>query len=50
MEQELQTLEYKCACGIVLSMMRKGKITTVEYDSIVQKLKEKYAIEEGHAA
>jgi hypothetical protein len=31
-------------------MMRSGKITTVEHDLIVQKLKQKYGIEEEHTA
>jgi hypothetical protein len=50
MEQEIQKFEFKCACAIVTSMMRSGKITTVEHDLIVQKLKQKYGIEEEHTA
>lgn len=50
MEQEIRMFEFKCACGIVMSMMRSGKITTMEHDLIVQRLKEKYGVDEGHAA
>ncbi len=45
----VNTIEFNCALGIVLNLMRKGVITTEEYDSIELKLKKKYGIENGCA-
>ena len=45
----VNTIEFNCAVGIVLNLMRKGIITTEEFDSIEAKLKKKYEIESGCA-
>lgn len=45
----VNTIEYNCAVGIVLNLMRNGVISTEEYDAIELKLKKKYGIENGCA-
>ncbi len=45
----VNTIEFNFAVGIVLNLMRTGKITTEEFDLIEAKLKQKYGIESGCA-
>lgn len=45
----VKTIEFNCAVGIVLNLMRNGIITTEEFDLIEAKLKKKYGIESGCA-
>lgn len=42
-------IEFHCAIGIILNLMRTGMLTTEEYDAVVAKLKHKYGIENGCA-
>lgn len=48
-QSAVRTIEFNCAVGIVLNLMRKGEITTEEFDLIEAKLKQKYGIESGCA-
>ena len=45
----VNNIEYQCAVGIVLNLMRQGVISTEEYDLVEAKLKQKYGIENGCA-
>ena len=45
----VKTIEFNCAVGIVLNLMRKGISTTEEFDLIEAKLKKKYEMESGCA-
>ena len=45
----VNNIEYQCAVGIVLTVMRQGVISTEEYDLVEAKLKQKYGIENGCA-
>lgn len=45
----VKTIEFNCAVGIVLNLMKKGVITTEEFDLIEAKLKQKYGIESESA-
>lgn len=44
---EINKIEYDCAVGIVVNLMRQGMITPEECDLIEIRLKLKYGIEEG---
>lgn len=48
-QKAVKTIEFNFAVGIVLNLMRKGAITTEEFDLIEAKLKQKYGLEEGCA-
>lgn len=45
----VNNIEYQCAVGIIVNLMRQGVITTEEYDLVEAKLKQKYGIENGCA-
>ena len=48
-EQELSRIQYNCAVGIIFDLMRKGLLTTAEYDMVSARLKEKYGLDQGCA-
>lgn len=44
-----RTIEFNYAVGIIVGLLRKGVITTEEFDLIETKLKQKYEIKSGSA-
>lgn len=42
-------IEFNCAVGIILNLMRTGVLSTEEYDAVTAKLKQKYGIGNGCA-
>ncbi len=48
-QAEVNKIEFNCAVGIIVNLMRKGMITPEECDSIEQRLKQKYVVDDGCA-
>lgn len=42
-------IEYNCAVGIVFDLMRKGFLSTAEFDLVKARLMEKYGVTEKGA-
>lgn len=48
-EYEMNRIQFNCAVGIIFDLMRKGYLTTAEYDMVSARLKERYGLEQGCA-